>query len=55
MYPILILFRGKWQSPPHVRQLVKVHRTFANTSPGSSPIGESPLYFRQYIPWNLAN
>ncbi len=27
----------------------KVHLTFANTPPGVSPIGESPLYFRQYI------
>jgi hypothetical protein len=27
----------------------KVHLTFANTPPGVSPIGESLLYFRQYI------
>ncbi len=39
-------------SPIHLlefRQLAEVHCTFANISPGASPIGESPLYFRQYI------
>jgi hypothetical protein len=35
--------------------MAKVHRTFANTPPGISPIGESPPYFRQCTPWNFAN
>ncbi len=37
-------------SPIGLSPMAKVHRTFANTSPGISPIGESPLYFRQYTP-----
>ncbi|CAF4430412.1 unnamed protein product, partial [Rotaria magnacalcarata] len=32
----------------------KVHCTFANTFGGTSPIGKSPLYFRQHIRWNFA-
>ena len=55
MDPILILFRKNLDSSPHFRQLTKVHCTFVNTSPGISPIDESPLYFRQHIPWNFAN
>ncbi|CAF3485258.1 unnamed protein product [Rotaria socialis] len=44
-------------SPTHsveLRQLANVHCTFANTFGGTSPIGKSPLYFRQHIRWNFA-
>ena len=54
MDPILISFRKSLDSPPHFRQLTKVHCTFANTSPGISPIGEIPSYFRQYTPRTFA-
>ena len=32
----------------------KVYRTFANTSPGVSPIGKTTVDFRQYIPQTFA-
>ena len=54
MDPILISFRKSLDSPPHFRQLTKVHCTFANTSSGISPIGEIPWYFRQYTPRTFA-
>ncbi|CAM4988109.1 unnamed protein product [Rotaria socialis] len=34
--------------------MANVHCTFANTFGGTSPIGKSPLYFRQHIRWNFA-
>ena len=46
MDPILILFRKSLDNPPHFRQLTKVHCTFANTSPGISPI--YPQDFRHW-------
>ncbi|CAF3441883.1 unnamed protein product, partial [Rotaria socialis] len=35
-------------SPIGLSPLANVHCTFTNTFGGASPIGESPLYFRQY-------
>ena len=46
MDPILILFRKNLDSPSHFRQLTKVHCTFANISPGISPI--YPQDFRHW-------
>ena len=42
-------------SLPDIRQLARVHMTFASTPPGHSPIGEGPHYFRQYTPRTFAN
>ena len=36
-------------------KLAKVQWTLANMSHGNSPIGESSVDFRQYVPWKLAN
>jgi hypothetical protein len=46
---------GSGISPIELSPLAKVHRTIANISPGISPIGETPLYFRQYFSRNFAN
>jgi hypothetical protein len=42
-------------SPIRLSPMAKVHRTFANASPGISPIGESTVDFRQCISENFAN
>ena len=54
MNPILILFRKNLDRPSRFRQLTKVHCTFANISPGISPVAESPWYFCQYTPRTFA-
>ncbi|CAF2161365.1 unnamed protein product [Rotaria magnacalcarata] len=41
--------------PVGIRQLEKVQWTFTNVSHGNSPIGESSVNFRQYVPWKFVN
>src|SRR5437588_103139 len=42
-------------SPTGHSPMAKFHCTFANITQRISPIGESPLNFRQYTPRNFAN